>query len=603
MLTQDGVIVLTTSPHISYICIKPKAMKKALLAFTLLFSTLCCNAQGWEWAKGTRGNNSYGRFCSTDGIGNVYAAGETFDACYFKSDTVSDLGYVRIYLVKFDSLGNLVWLKGSTGNNSFGNLASIGMTVDRCGNVYFLGAYDSVVSFDNHTLLNPYVGQYPSIPWKAYLFLAKFDAAGNNLWIKSFGDFPFGTSYPPNGITTDAHGDVFIATSYFKNATLGPYYFPNTDTSGNTVDILVSKLDSSGNILWGKQFGSTRDDIASNIAVTMSDSVYLTGTFYDTALIMGTETLSDTGAYGTTFIAKLDTGGNAIWARATKGANDHLYTTGLAVNSSSEAFIAGWYTNKGLTLDPYILPDAFYRHGYVAKYDPQGNILWVKELLGYEPRTEGITLDPCGNIWVLGHLDRDYVIGNDTLDGHIVTPPTDNKNPVFIAGWTSAGTFIDDTVLASGGRSSYVISATSDPTGHVYIIGNNDLDSLYVANDTLFGTQTTTNIFIARYNPGLGCHSNLSLDCYVNHIGSSFVEFDEIDIYPNPATNTLTIQCNSINKATASIYDITGRLMGSYPLTGSTTTISVQNLPPGIYQCRINDDKHDVLTKKVVVMH
>jgi type IX secretion system substrate protein len=109
--------------------------------------------------------------------------------------------------------------------------------------------------------------------------------------------------------------------------------------------------------------------------------------------------------------------------------------------------------------------------------------------------------------------------------------------------------------------------------------------SAVVVNNGLIAVDTVTIVGITGVEP-------------VN------INKSETGIYPNPANSECTISYfgTLYDKASVAIYDITGRLMHTYKLTGPSTTISIADMPPGMYQCRIDADGMGVVTKKLVVM-
>ena len=98
------------------------------------------------------------------------------------------------------------------------------------------------------------------------IFIAKYDANGNKLWVKLLGteadDYGAGITISPNGdfiyITGDTAGN--LGGSSNKG---GP-------------DIFIAKYDANGNVIWVKLLGTGNEDIASNITL-YSNSAYITG--------------------------------------------------------------------------------------------------------------------------------------------------------------------------------------------------------------------------------------------------------------------------------------------------------------------------------------
>ena len=76
------------------------------------------------------------------------------------------------------------------------------LAIDQLGNVYTVGLFSGVTDFDptSATLNITAVGDYD-------IFLTKFDANGNMLWLKTMGGIGADFGY---GVTVDLNGDVYI---------------------------------------------------------------------------------------------------------------------------------------------------------------------------------------------------------------------------------------------------------------------------------------------------------------------------------------------------------------------------------------------------------
>jgi hypothetical protein len=75
-----------------------------------------------------------------------------------------------------------------------------------------------------------------------------------------------------------------------------------------------------------------------------------------------------------------------------------------------------------------------------------------------------------------------------------------------------------------------------------------------------------------------------------------------LDAYPNPTDNTLTLNIGNYNyeKLNYELYDIQGRLLDSKQIVGSSTTISMQDLPVSIYLLKVLDNKSLLRTVRIV---
>lgn len=76
----------------------------------------------------------------------------------------------------------------------------------------------------------------------------------------------------------------------------------------------------------------------------------------------------------------------------------------------------------------------------------------------------------------------------------------------------------------------------------------------------------------------------------------------QIQIFPNPANQTITVQMRKLPNTVANIYTLNGRLAKSAPLSNSQT-IPTQDLPNGVYLLQITNGQQPLANKKLVVMH
>ena len=108
------------------------------------------------------------------------------------------------------------------------------------------------------TLGGPYQGATDA-------FAAKFDAAGQPLYISQFGTTAFDAA---NDVATDTDGNIFVA-----GVTAGSI----DGTSAGNMDAFVRKYNSAGELQWTKQFGSSSSDAANGVAVDPAGNVWVTG--------------------------------------------------------------------------------------------------------------------------------------------------------------------------------------------------------------------------------------------------------------------------------------------------------------------------------------
>lgn len=82
----------------------------------------------------------------------------------------------------------------------------------------------------------------------------------------------------------------------------------------------------------------------------------------------------------------------------------------------------------------------------------------------------------------------------------------------------------------------------------------------------------------------------------------TFQAIGDLEIYPNPASTTISIKNNRYPHLVYQFFSIMGQKIQSGPLSNTMNTISVENLAEGIYLFRLSDeDSNESITKKIVV--
>ena len=133
------------------------------------------------------------------------------------------------------------------------------------------------------------------------MFILKYDALGNVLWAKRAGgiDDDAGT-----GITTDSDKNIYITGNY-TSPTINFDSIVLTNDSAGYNDIFVAKYDTSGKVLWAVRAGGYNDDLCrGGIAIDRNKNLYISGMYWNSPIIFGSDTLNNDGYYDA-FIAKL----------------------------------------------------------------------------------------------------------------------------------------------------------------------------------------------------------------------------------------------------------------------------------------------------------
>jgi hypothetical protein len=167
------------------------------------------------------------------------------------------------------------------------------------------------------------------------VFVAQYNSSGTQQWVKQLGTAGSDNAY---GVGMDAAGNVYIAGEIGGSIDSQTFH-------GGFADAFVAKYDAAGNFQWGRLLGDTGTDSAQSIAVDAAGNSYIVG--WTDGNIGGTnQGLTDT------FLAKFDTSGDLKWthqigtsnrdeAEGIALLNDHIYITGTAFSTFTGTWQGG----------------------------------------------------------------------------------------------------------------------------------------------------------------------------------------------------------------------------------------------------------------------
>ncbi len=264
-----------------------------------------------------------------DSNNNILVTGRfSSNSITFGSTTLLLAGSMDVFLVKYNSKGELLWAKGAGGGS---NDEGYHITTDSSGNIYVAGYFTQPSNFGSVKLTSEGI---------ADMFLAKYDPAGNVLWAKSAGGRGDDRA---TGLQTDASGNSYI-TGFYTNDSIsfGQIMIPN-DSLDNS---FIAKYDTDGNVIWAKKIGG--DCEAKDLAL-FNNNIYVSGQFNADTLKYGSSTLI---VNGTTdfFLVNCDINGNEKWAiKQTADGKSGESAISVATDNSGNVIITGFFSSESLT--------------------------------------------------------------------------------------------------------------------------------------------------------------------------------------------------------------------------------------------------------------
>ncbi len=462
---------------------KTKILLLAFIGFFGFLSNIAlAQTPEWQWAKSvgaTFNNDNAYSVTAVDASGNVYVAGDfASPTATFGSISLKSAGDADMFIAKYDTKGELIWVKNFGGKNFDGASA---IAIDAAGNVFVAGKHLSTgFILGSTTLTDP------------GLFLARFDGDGNAVWAKNLP----GTGIDfINSLALDAKGNVFITGTFgSKTLTFGSTVLTNLggDCPQGCQDVFVAKYDANGNCLWAKSAGGSASDYSQAAATDASGNVFIGGGFYSTTLSFGSVTLkrSDKTAIigGDMFVAKFDGDGNLLWAKNAGNNNDEKVFS-IATDASGDAYVAGSFKSHEFTLGTFTLTKESHMAGYsnffLAKYDAGGNVLWVQfGGGGNTDESRSVVLDASGNVYLAGI----FTSGSITAGTYKLKNERTGTYDIFLIKYDPKGNVLWANSEGTNNM-DYAFSLAADRSDNIYLTG------LFGTKEIKFGSTTLTNTF------------------------------------------------------------------------------------------------------------
>lgn len=250
--------------------------------------------------------------------------------------------------------------------------------------------------------------------------------------------------------------------------------------------ILLSFVSRAQFLEWARSAGELSRDAGRGVCVDNNGNVIVTGYFsgkirFDGVLYEGRGT-------DDAFVAKYNSNGDLLWVKTAGGPLDDV-SIGVAADAEGNIFIAGSFDSIAF-FDNVLLTSTGGLDGFIAKYSPEGNLLWVKKMGGVSNDAAfGVAADNKGNAYVIGDFQGFAAFGNSVLTSR------GNKD-VFVVKFDGNGN-VAWSHRAGGNQEDLGLGIAADIEGGCYITGafKNSAD---FGTDELFTPSVSSDIFIAK---------------------------------------------------------------------------------------------------------
>ena len=343
-------------------------------AFLAMFSP--AGAILWStFLGGTGSDYAYG--LAIDSASNAIVVGQTSSTSSSFPTTPGLLpksGGTDGFVAKYTINGQLVWVT-CLGGISTDSCAAV--TLDPAGNILVAGRSSSP-DF-------PKVGTPSTLTGGYDAFIAKLDMSGHLVWSKLIGGSSDETLY---GLACDADGNVIIG-GQTKSSNFPVLNAAKPAISGDS-DAFLAKFSAGGTLQWATYLGGSSDDCGKRVAIAP-----------DGAIVAGSETYLSSGDVQIS-LTRLSPSGQILTTHTFGGSNyDYLY--GLAVDAAGDVVVAGYTISSSFPVPGGFQTTLYGYDGFVARLNTDGTVAWGSYLGGsYSDFLYDSALDSAGNLLATG---------------------------------------------------------------------------------------------------------------------------------------------------------------------------------------------------------
>jgi hypothetical protein len=235
------------------------------------------------------------------------------------------------------------------------------------------------------------------------------------------------------------------------------------------------------------------------------------------------------------YIAKYNTAGTLLWARALRGTGG-AYLRGLRIDGSGNVIVAGTFHGT-IDFDPNILGTQNRTAGangslFFAKYNSSGSLVWVN------------VLTPTGGAWypsIALHLNN--VVLSVSFSGTVDADPgtgvvnraglgsAGTPNALFIGKYSSAGAHMWSRAVVGAGNDPWGVGngIAVDGFGDVYVTGQ------FVGSTTFGGPPLNafgaTDAFVAKYSANNASLWSIQLGGAGDETGAAIAVNNQLGVY------------------------------------------------------------------------
>lgn len=270
-----------------------------------------------RWFESARG-------IAVDASGGVFLTGTYQGELSFGGPKLDNGGVYDVFVARLDSEGRHVWSKGFSARGGT-ETTGVAVSLAPSGELLVTGRVQGGADFGGGPI---------SCAGDSAAFVARFTPAGKFLSGRVFSGRG---SASGSAVAADEEG-AFVAGSFSDVLDFGDG--PRRSRGGT--DLFVLRLDKEGGVLWSRQFGDTKWDTATGLALGRDGSLWVAGQFAD-SVSFGDQSVRGAGKDG--LVLALDRSGaaKAVWVLG----GDEEDAADAILASGQRIVVAGTFAGAG----------------------------------------------------------------------------------------------------------------------------------------------------------------------------------------------------------------------------------------------------------------
>jgi hypothetical protein len=516
----------------------------------------------------------------------------------------------QVAITKYNKHGELIWgfhVGGTTTSE-----APHGIGCDNANNIYVTGYFGSTTLSGPQTAsFNPLGGGNVSTQGNEDCFVAKYGADGNYQWAFGLGNIGQNTQERSWDITVEPDGDFYVAGGFHGTMNFNPlgtamnYSLPDT-----LAGLFIAKYNTNGVCQWvislDAQTTSVFNEGYATCDIDGSGNLYIAGNFRGTNVNfnpLGSASFLSSNGLCDIFLGKYNTvDGVMQWVKKIGSTAQDIVSPGaLRCDNTGNPYFTGRLSGTNtVNFDPNggtanVSNSAL----YLASFSPDGNLRFA-EGFNSGPGDGGhrVAFDDQNNVYMAGWMN-----GTVNFGPGISRTAFSTTADVFISKFTNGGDCL--WAFNFGGQGS---TANSICAGLVVDQENNPIitGQLYGTNADVDPASSVLNLssvgnndcFLIKYTSDGQLWTNDSTSTGFDNSTGDFA--DKVVIYPNPASNHLTIQCKKADTHSKfEVIDLNGSILQVGIISGNP--IDITSLPEGVYIIRLVNNSGQFFKKFMIL--